>query len=403
MSREISAFQRDQPVEGALTLHKDSLTSYLLRLAGLVWAVAVGPLAFVLLFVAVTALGRLFAITAIVAALLPAVAHAAWRKGNRRRAAVAVAMFVGVCGGSAFLIARVPGGKVVGESAVRSLYVDGANRPVRHALGNVLPEVDQLMLGFTLMPMMDPLFTRTQASRLKKWTAAIYRELDSDASFAECGSAMPLAYDELFGMRAVPGHAFLYVPPTVVRTKPAPVLIFMHGSGGNFKAYLWLLSRLADRLNFVVLAPSSGLGNWRWPETNAVVAAALAAAERHVSVAHDNLHVMGLSNGGLAVCQLARTSGAKFRSMIFLSPVFDDECIRAEAFGRECRRNQFYVLTGGLDDRVPVGYVREYAEEISKHAAKVSFEVEEGADHFLFFSHADRVVASLEKWLRSTQ
>jgi pimeloyl-ACP methyl ester carboxylesterase len=89
--------------------------------------------------------------------------------------------------------------------------------------------------------------------------------------------------------------------------------------------------------------------------------------------------------------------------LIFLSPVFDEECVQSGAFARECQRSKIFVLTGALDDRVPVDYVREHAEIIARCGAKVTFETEDKADHFLLFSHRDRVLASLEKWLRSTQ
>jgi hypothetical protein len=280
-------------------LNKDSTASYLLRLICLIWAAGVGLLSLLLLFVAVTLPGRLFAITALAVAVIPIMAHSAWRKNSRGRAIVTSILLIAVVGGFVFFIAHAPKGTATAQSNVRNLYAGGIDRFSRYQVGNLLPEVDQLMLGLTVIPAVDRLFTQGQASKLKKWTAAIYRELDADESFHECGSAMPIVYDELLGSDATVGHAFLYIPPKLDRTKPAPTLVFLHGSGGNFKAYLWLLSRMADRLNFVVLAPSYGMGNWRWPESSKVVNAAIAAAAAHVAIANDNIHVMGLSNGGL--------------------------------------------------------------------------------------------------------
>lgn len=312
-------------------------------------------------------------------------------------------MLLEVVCGLFYVVAHAPKGTVTAQSDVRNIYAGGADRFSRCEVGNLLPEVDQIMLGLTLIPAIDPLFTQLQASKLKTWTAAIYQELDADESFHECGSAMPFVYDELLGSDDAVGHAFLYIPPKLDRTKPAPTLIFLHGSGGNFKAYLWLLSRLANRLNFAVLAPSYGMGYWSSRETSKVVDGAIAAAGKHMAIARDSIHVMGLSNGGLGVCQLARDSGARFRSMIFLSPVFDDESIQSHAFARECQQSKIFVLTGVLDDRVPINYVREHTETIALCGAKVTFETEDKADHFLFFSHKDRVLASIEKWLRTTQ
>lgn len=371
-------------------------------MACLLWAGSIGLLSGLLLVVSVTAVGRWFAGAGIAVGLMPMAVCMLIRQRSTRWAVVTGAVALIFLGCAIPVISHAPGGVASENAKVQSLYSDGGAHFHRYALGNLLPEVDQFALGFVLMPALDRLLTQSQAKKLKAWTTAIYRELDADDAFRECGSALPLAYDELFGFPS-PGHSFLYVPPALDRTKPAPVLIFLHGSGGNFKAYLWLLSRLADRLNFVVLAPSCGMGNWRWPETYGIVDGAIAAAAKHVVIARDNLHVMGLSNGGLGVCQLARDSGARYRSLIFLSPVFDAECIQSEAFAHECQRSRLFILTGGRDDRVPIDYVRENAESMAMRGPSVTFEVEETADHFLLFSHTDRVLASLEKWLRSTQ
>lgn len=353
----------------------------------------------VLLFVAVTLEGRCFACSGVMLGGIPYSVVIAWRKRSRHFAIVAVlfAIFFGV--GATVLVRRAPSGIGSSQAKVMSIFAEGRVSHRQYALGNLLPEVDQLMLGFTLMPTIDSLFTRLQSSELKSWTAAIYRELDHDRDFMALGSAMPYAYDELLENGTQWGHSYLYIPASVDRSKPSPVLIFLHGSGGNFKAYLWLLVQVADKLNFVVLAPSFGSGNWRWPETGEVVDAALAAARRSVAIAHDNVHVMGLSNGGLAVSQLACNRGKKYRSLIFLSPVFDPEFLHSDSFASECKQNNVFVLTGGLDDRVPLVYVRNNALEISKVGAKVTLNVEDTAGHFLFFSHRERVLKTLEAWL----
>jgi len=357
----------------------------------------------VLLTVAVTVTGRYFAITGIMAAFIPLVVCVAWRKSSKRVAILAGILLVALVVGLTSVVTRAPKGIMTEQSKTQNLYADGGAHFCRYALGNLLPEIDQLGLGFLLMPVADPLFTQKQASELKAWTATIYRELEADEAFYQLGSAMPEVYADLLGGSSQPKHAYLYIPPTLDRSKPVPALIFMHGSGGNFKAYLWLLSRLADRLSLVVLAPSCGMGNWRWLETAKIVDAAVAAAQKYVKIAPDNIHVAGLSNGGLGVCQLARDSGSRYRSLIFLSPVFDAEAVQSYAFAHECRQSKVFVLTGELDDRVPVDYVRKNAELLSRLGATVTLEVEAQANHFLFFSHREHMLVLLEKWIRTNQ
>jgi pimeloyl-ACP methyl ester carboxylesterase len=359
------------------------------------------PLALLLMAIAVTVDGRIFAAVVISVGLLPVVVLSAWATNSRRWWAVVVmlAVILAVC--LPLLLARAPQGGISTQAKAQNIYVDGGSQFRRYALGNLLPEVDQLMLMFTLVPVVDPLFTQSQASQLKLWTAKIYRELDADPDFHALGSALPDVYSDALGQAFVRGHSFLYVPVGLDRSRTVPALVFLHGSGGNFKAYFWILSQLADRLNMVVIAPSNGMGNWRLPESVDLVNAALLAASRQVNISPENIHIVGLSNGGLAVSQLASRQGARYRSLVFLSPVFDVGSLRTLSFAQQCRERSVFVLTGREDDRVPLWYVKENAAEIAKTGANVTVESVEGANHFLMFSHRDRVLSALEKWLRA--
>ena len=297
------------------------------------------------------------------------------------------------------VFARAPNGDVGPTRRVSATYV-GSSVGVRPFNGgNFVPEVDQLMACFTVMSAVDSLFTLRQSSELKAWTRQIYTEIEADPDFAQLGSAMPLVYDEILGLSPKVGHVFVYVPLGLDRTKAAPVLVFFHGSGGNFKAYLWVLSKVADRLGMVLVAPSFGAGNWRLPETEEAFDRAMLAAGKHVRVALENVHVAGLSNGGLAVSQLASVRGLRLRSVIFLSPVFDGERIGSNDFALQCRTRPMLVLTGGEDDRIPLGYVESAVGVIAGAGAVPSLDVVPAANHFLLFSHRERAVATLVDWL----
>ena len=48
----------------------------------------------------------------------------------------------------------------------------------------------QLMLGLSIMPLIDPLLTFREAEQLKASTREIYRDLERDESFRAVGSVM---------------------------------------------------------------------------------------------------------------------------------------------------------------------------------------------------------------------
>ncbi|MFT3868274.1 MAG: hypothetical protein QM715_07235 [Nibricoccus sp.] len=131
-------------------MDKDSTASYLLRLICLVWAIGIGLLSVLLLFVAVTHPGRIFAITALAMAILPFVAHTAWLKGSKRWAIAAGLMLLEVVCDLSYAVAHAPKGTTTERSSLLNLYAGGADRFSRYDVGNLLPEVDQLLL--TLVP-----------------------------------------------------------------------------------------------------------------------------------------------------------------------------------------------------------------------------------------------------------
>ena len=146
------------------------------QILSFLWALAVAPLALLLLIVAEFGRGRLFAVVALLTAILPLVASIAWRKQVRRWTTGVVTgggLWLGLM---TLIFMLAPTGQTKPEAQVRHVFAAKEHSFPRYSLGNLLPECDQLLLGFSLMPLVDPMLTTTQASELKHMTASLYRE-----------------------------------------------------------------------------------------------------------------------------------------------------------------------------------------------------------------------------------
>ncbi|EDY16120.1 Dipeptidyl aminopeptidase/acylaminoacyl-peptidase-like protein [Chthoniobacter flavus Ellin428] len=374
---------------------------FLLRVFSVAWAVAVCPISALLLLTAVTGRGRMFAIGALLLGAAPALA---WlrRSGSqgRWRTTAGLAAFV-LWGLITFgLVVVSPNGAPRKDARVQNRYSDGGWHYPRFALGALLPEIDQLLLGFRLVPMADSLFSMKQSREISGLTRSIYAELEADDDFRALGSVLPETYDEIWGRRFNHGHYFLYIPPRLDRKIPAPVLVFLHGSGGNFEAYTWLLSKVADERGMVLIAPTFGMGNWDAQHSGPVVMAALEDAARVIPLDLSQVHLAGLSNGGLGVSYVAASeAGRRFRSFIFLSPVCDDDALSSKEFTIQARDKPVLIVTGESDDRVPLPSVVSCAALMKSAGARVEMSAYPGADHFLVFSHRERFLKQLSDWL----
>lgn len=297
------------------------------------------------------------------------------------------------------LITQAPDGRTPESARMHSRYADGGWHHTRYGFGNVLPEIDQIHLGYAAAMAIDPLFTRAQKRELAALTDSIYTEMSRDAEFAACGSALGAIYDEVTFAEFRHGHYFHYIPPLLDRTKPSPALVFLHGSGGNFKAYIWLLSRVADQTGCTVIAPTFGLGNWEKRGAYDTITAAIRDAGKHAAIDPERIHLMGLSNGGKGVCLAESQPGPKFRSLILLSAVFHNQIKPAE-LAQRLKPRPVLVISGGNDDRVPWDYVSGYAAKLKAGGLDVETRLFEQDDHFLFFRQRDKVLEEIAKWLR---
>lgn len=372
------------------------------RFLSLLFAVMTVPLAVTLLCVAQSIEARVFAAGGILIGLGPLLFYMGKERESPRMEWVGLLACLMWASSIVWLAFRAPSGTVADEkqALIQHRFVKEGIYYQKHSPGNLLPELDQLLLGFKIMPMVDRLLTTTQAKNLSELTSGIYQELEADADFHALGALMPMAYDDLLRGQADHGHYLLYVPKNLPRNRPAPGLVFLHGSGGNFKAYSWLLSKIADKLDMVLICPSYGIGKWDPKRTSSLIRLALEDAKKIVPLDPNQIHLAGLSNGGLGVSYLARDMGDRFKSLIFISPVMDKPSLDSSEFAARFQQRPVFVMTGDQDDRVPISSVLYMVSKMEQREAKVTLKRVPDADHFLLFSHRDEVLKQLTAWIQ---
>lgn len=369
---------------------------WLLRCLALIWLAILAVPSLWLLVSASTLRGTLIAITGFIAAIWPWLLIAsAGREETTRRIQIGGGALLLL--GLALIVITSPSGTPGPDSPVSNRYV-GAARYQRLAIPNLVPEIEQLQVGFTLIPYADPLIDRQEAAHVRAMTGEIYRAVDADPHFRALGSALGYGYVDVLGGRPAAGHYYLYIP----RSRPAgplPALVFLHGAAGNFKAYIWLLSRVAEERGLVVIAPTFGFGNWRAPGGLDTIYQTLDAARSITDIDPHRVYLAGLSNGGLGVSLAAADQPDRFAGLIFLSPVFATEATDSPAFLGAWRSRPVLIITGAADDRIPITYVDTRASILQSAGVDVTYQTYPGENHFLVFSRHDEVLADLSDWL----
>lgn len=300
---------------------------------------------------------------------------------------------------SGFILWQTPTGQPAAASPISHQSSHG-ERFQRWALANIVPEIEQMNVGFALMPYLDPLFSHEQAQVVHPTTMAIYQEMAADPDFEALGSVMGWAYNELLGRPYDIGHYYLYVPRSATAGEPLPALVYLHGSGGNFKPYVWILSELAEAEGYVIIAPSFGFGNWRNEGGTAAVLAAVAHAQQQVAIDPDHIYLAGLSNGGLGVSLASAAAPEQFRGLIFISPVMETSVVDSAAYLEQWRARPMLVITGATDKRIPISYIHDRLAVLTTAGVDVTSHIYPDEDHFLFFAQREKLIQQLAAWLR---
>jgi poly(3-hydroxybutyrate) depolymerase len=220
----------------------------------------------------------------------------------------------------------------------------------------------------------------------------VYRAMDADPAFVSLGSAMGYAYDE-----SDSGHVYTYVP-SHAPGETLGALVFLHGSGGNFKVYTHLLARVAERERLVIVAPSFGFGNWqRMGGTEAVEGARRYAVET-LGADPRRVLLVGLSNGGRGITRVLGVRGEAYRAVVAISAVLETEFMDVRVAVRS-RDMPALVVYGTADDRIPASHEIEGAAALARVGLRVRTHGYVGEDHFLLFSRRDELLDEIASFI----
>jgi phospholipase/carboxylesterase len=116
--------------------------------------------------------------------------------------------------------------------------------------------------------------------------------------------------------------ALLYVPTTYQHDRPAPLVVMLHGAGGNARHGLDLLRDRADAAGYLVLAPASFGRTWDLLVDILTLDAALTEVFRLYTVDPAHLAIGGFSDGASYALSVGVTNGDLFSHIIAFSPGF---------------------------------------------------------------------------------
>ncbi|HYX44880.1 MAG TPA: hypothetical protein VE760_07540 [Acidimicrobiales bacterium] len=164
--------------------------------------------------------------------------------------------------------------------------------------------------------------------------------------------------------------ALLYVPPSYAPGRPAPLVVTLHGAGGDPRGGLGPFLGLADVHGLILVAPASRGETWDrvvggyGPDVR-TVDRAMARTFARLDVDRSRLAVAGFSDGASYALSLGMANGDLFTHVIAFSPGF-------AAPGSRRGRPRLFVTHGRHDDVLPIS---ETSRRIVRDARRDGYDV----------------------------
>ncbi|HEY9872428.1 MAG TPA: alpha/beta hydrolase-fold protein [Candidatus Obscuribacterales bacterium] len=119
----------------------------------------------------------------------------------------------------------------------------------------------------------------------------------------------------------------LYVPKNYQASRPAPLVVMLHGAGGDARGGLTPLQNLADEAGLILLAPASRRQTWDvlfgdYGPDISFIDQALAQMFSRYAVDPTRIAIAGFSDGASYALSVGITNGDLFTHVIAFSPGF---------------------------------------------------------------------------------
>lgn len=120
---------------------------------------------------------------------------------------------------------------------------------------------------------------------------------------------------------------FVYVSASYQPNKPMPLMVMLHGAGGDAEGALRIVQKVADSLGVIVVLPESRSSTWdvivsRFGVDIAFIDAALKQVFTRYAIDPNSIAVGGFSDGASYALSVGITNGDLFSHVVAFSPGF---------------------------------------------------------------------------------
>ena len=251
------------------------------------------------------------------------------------------------------------------------------------ASAGVLPE-GMIVKGVVSMGQPQIGLTAKESQGLYANLDRVYASISADPLFREIRSVLPYCLAE---KPPAQGHYFAYYPPKI--GDDTQVIVFLHGFGGNFLFYMYLLKEEFPKA--VILLPSFG-ASWR-DGTMQYLDDMYKDVKRRHALDIRKACLLAISAGGPAGFWIYNQHPNRFSCLVSLASAPSPGVVPARKRGPENPHDQRRDDSG-----FRISKVQSTADKIAARLQHFEFHVVEG-DHFFLLSKREETFKTIKAFL----
>jgi phospholipase/carboxylesterase len=191
------------------------------------------------------------------------------------------------------------------------------------------------------------------------------------------------------------GGFSLYVPEAYDGTTAWPLVVALHGGGGQGRDFLWTWLREARGRRFLLLAPTSRGPTWslQGPDDDApALAAMVRAVSKRWKVDPERILLTGLSDGATYTLLAGLQEDVPFTALAPVSGVLHPQNF-ANGNLERARGKRIYMVHGVRDWMFPVRIAQVARDELDKAGAELVYRELEDLSHTYPREENDKILA----------
>ncbi len=266
-----------------------------------------------------------------------------------------------------------------------------SNNPrVLERIASSFPEDIQVKIGGSVLNLRQDLISTEENKKAMDLASGIYSEMSKKDGWSKLPSSLGISYEKILKMNFEQSQYFLYIP----QNNPERVIVFLHGFGGNFNSYLYLLSEVAESTNSIIINPSYKQGVWD-AESNAFIDEVIGEVFAKLGLKDLPLNLIGFSNGGLIIPDYMLNSNYGYRNIIGLSTYLDSNKYNQADFIMKIKQSNFIYIYGTQDERLALEDSFKSLNYLRENNIDVNSVGVEGT-HLIFFENREEILNTIK-------